>query len=101
MEKELKIACPDCGTIMIVDRITGEIIETRKKLVDHSSGDRFKDSMKKLDIEKAHRQNMFDNLAEEQAKKKRIAEELFNASLKDVKEKGDDDIRPLNIFDRD
>ncbi len=100
MDKDLKITCPDCRVILIVDRISGEIIETRRPLVKDSSGDRFKDSMKKLDIEKAHRQNMFDNLAEEQAKKKAVAEELFNASLKDVKEKGDE-IRPENIFDRD
>lgn len=100
MEKDLKISCPDCGVILIVDRITGEIIEVRRPLVKNSSGDRFADSMKKLEIEKAHRQNLFDNIAEEQARKKAVAEQLFNASLKDVKE-NPDDIRPENIFDRD
>lgn len=98
MEKEIKVTCPGCDTILIVDRISGAILETRKALVDKSSGDRFTDAFSKLDEDKKRREGALDNLSGKLEQKKKIAEELFKASLDDAK---DDESRPENIFDRD
>jgi predicted nucleic acid-binding Zn-ribbon protein len=100
MEKELSIACPDCGTILIVDRVSGKILETRRPLVEKPSGDRLTDAFGKMKADKEKRDRLFAEMNEAEERKKRLAEELFNASLKEAKESGED-IRPTNIFDRD
>ncbi len=99
MEKELKVTCPGCDTILIVDRITGKLLETRKPLVEESTGDRFKDALLKVEQDKAKYALAFDNLKEKQERKKKLAEDLFNASLKDAK--NDNNEKPHSIFDAD
>ena len=99
MEKELRITCPCCRSILIVDRISGEILETRKPLVEQSSGDRLKDAFLKQQKDKEKRDSLFSNIKDIQEKKKKLAEELFNASLDDAKK--DRDQKPRSIFDAD
>ncbi len=63
----LKIECPTCKTILIVERSNGKVIEVRKPLVENPSGDRFNDAFEKL------------------KNSKKEIEDKFNASLKNVK----------------
>ncbi len=98
MEKEIKVTC-SCGTILIIDRISGKVLATRKPLVKDSGGDRFADAFQKVSEDKTRRHSVFDNMKENQEKKKKVAEELFNASLEDAKKSGDD--KPHNVFDLD
>jgi len=99
MEKELRINCPGCGTVLIVDRISGKILETRKPLVDNSTGDRLKDAFLKAEQDREKRAAAFDNMKEIQEKKRKLAEDIFNASMEDSKNRGDE--RPDSIFDAD
>ena len=99
MDRELRITCPGCETILIVDRITGEIIETRKPILEKSTGDRFKDAFLKADEDKKKLVSKFDDMKAQLDKKKKFAEDLFNESLKQAKE--DKDMKPRNIFDND
>ena len=99
MRKEISITCPGCNTILIVDRNSGDIIETRKPLVEHSSGDRINDALDRLKQEKEKSAALFDNMAEDLNNRRKSAESLFDSSLKDVKKK--DVKRPDNIFDLD
>ena len=52
MDKELKITCPDCGVILVVDRISGKVIEARKPIGEQSTGDRFTDAFTKVKKDK-------------------------------------------------
>lgn len=99
MEKKLKVTCPCCDTILIVDRLTGKLLETRKPLIKESTGDRFKDAFIKVKQDKEKHTSLFDNMQEKQEQKKRLAEDLFNASLKDAK--NDKNKKPHSIFDAD
>lgn len=99
MERELKVACPCCGSILFIDRISGEITETRKPLVEDSSGDRLTDAFSKQKLDKEKRGAIFDTFKETHEKKKKLAEELFKASLEDAKK--DKGSKPRNIFDAD
>jgi len=40
-----KITCPCCDTILVINKVTGEILEHRKPLVENPSGDRFADAL--------------------------------------------------------
>ncbi len=100
MDKELKIACPDCGAVLVVDRITGEVLETRKPIIEQSTGDRFADAILKVKKDKEKiASTKFDDLKKEQEKKKKLSEEIFRTSLKEAKK--DKDIKPRSIFDGD
>ncbi|MBI4666898.1 MAG: hypothetical protein HY751_10885 [Nitrospinae bacterium] len=99
MERELKISCPGCGVVLIVDRVTGEVLETRKPLVENSTGDRLSDAFLKVKKDKEKRDSIFDNMEAHLEQKKKTAEDLFNESLKSASK--DPDKKPLNIFDMD
>ena len=99
MEKELKVTCPGCNHTLIVDRITGEVMEVRKALVERPSGDRFADALLKTIKDKEKADSAFNDLQTRQERKKKAAEEIFDASLKDAAlEPGE---KPRNIFDLD
>ncbi|MBI5749564.1 MAG: hypothetical protein HZA00_10605 [Nitrospinae bacterium] len=100
MDKELKITCPDCGVILVVDRITGKVLETRKPIIEQSTGDRFADAILKVKKDKEKiTSTKFDDLKKEQDKKRKISEEIFKTSLKE--EKKDNNIKPHSIFEGD
>lgn len=99
MDRELKIKCPCCESLLFVDRVSGKIIETRKPLVEQSTGNRLDDAFKKNIVDKESRSSIFDDMADNLAKKKKLSEELFKASLEDAKK--DKDAKPHSIFDAD
>lgn len=99
MEKELKVTCPGCKGVLIVDRLTGEVLEVRKALVERPSGDRFADALLKTIKDKEKADSAFNDLQARQERKKKAAEDIFDASLKDAAlEPGE---KPRNIFDLD
>ena len=44
----IEVKCPECETVLIVQRKTGKIVETRKPILEESSGNRFEDAFKKV-----------------------------------------------------
>ena len=99
MEREFTVTCPDCKTILIVDRASGKVLESRKPLVEESSGDRFGDAFTKMAQDKERREGALDNIAEKLESKKKNAEELFRASMEEAKNSKEE--KPDNIFDLD
>jgi hypothetical protein len=99
MDRELKIKCPCCESLLFVDRVSGKIIETRKPLVEHSTGNRLDDAFQKNREDKESRSSIFDDMADNLAKKKKLSEELFKSSLEDAKK--DKNEKPHSIFDAD
>lgn len=99
MDRELKIKCPCCDSLLFVDRISGKIIETRKPLVEESSGNRLDDAFEKNRLDKIKRSAVFDDMADNLEKKKKLSEELFKSSLEDAKK--NKSAKPHSIFDAD
>jgi len=99
MERDIKISCPCCGAVLFVDRVTGEITETRKPLLEKSTGDRFMDAFEKTKLDKEKRDSFFDNLKENREKQRKLTEELFKASLEEARKNKDE--KPPTIFDGD
>ena len=99
MERELKIKCPCCDSLLFVDRVSGRISETRKPLVENSSGNRLDDAFEKNRLDKEKGSAIFDNMAVNLEQKKKLSEELFKSSLEDAKK--DKNVKPHSIFDAD
>lgn len=88
MDKFFKIECPTCKTILIIDRFTGKIKETRKPLVEDSSGDRFQDAFKKYEKNKEDAKEKFLKLKEEEKDKKKKIDDIFKERIDEVKKDG-------------
>ena len=98
MDDVLKLTCPCCDTILIVDRRKGTILEQRKPILKESTGDRYEDAFKKVRESKTVAEARFETARrEEQTRKERI-ESLFNEGLKRVKESGDTS-KPMREID--
>ena len=96
----LQIKCPCCQTILIIDRIKGVVIEERKPIIEESTGDRFKDALIKSKQQKATVEKKFKESEDAQKKRAESLKNIFNESLKKVKE-SDDKSKPKSPFDFD
>lgn len=88
MENYFKIQCPKCQVTILVDRITGEIIETREPLIPESTGDRFKDALKKVKTSPQAAEEKFNQSREDEKNKQNKLDDLFRKSLEQVKREG-------------
>jgi predicted nucleotide-binding protein (sugar kinase/HSP70/actin superfamily) len=98
MDNTLTIKCPKCHDVLIVDRITGEILEVRSPLVENSSGDRFADAFKKVKSSAQEAEDKFQRSKEAEKNKKRDLDALFEKSLEQAK-KEDPGAKPLRGID--
>jgi hypothetical protein len=88
MENAFEIKCPKCDVILVVDRITGEIIDTREPIIAESTGDRFNDAMKKVKNSPHEAEAMFQKSKEAEKNKQKDLDDLFNKSLEQAKKEG-------------
>lgn len=98
MDNTLTVKCPTCHDILIIDRITGEILEVRKPLVAESSGDRFADALKKVKNSSQEAEDQFQKSREAEKNKKKNLDALFEKSLEQAK-KEDPKSKPLRGID--
>lgn len=98
--KFFEIKCPCCKTILVIDRIDGKVIEERKPIIEQSTGDRFKDAFIKSKQQKAVVEKKFKESEEAHKKRSESLQNIFNKSLKNVKESGDKS-KPSTPFDYD
>ena len=95
-----EIKCPCCNTILVIDRITGKVIEERKPILEQSTGDRFKDALIKSRQQKVMIEKKFKESETAHKKRSESLQNIFNESLKKVNE-SDDKSKPLTPFDYD
>lgn len=100
MDDFYQITCPECKTILIVERRTGKIVEVRRPILDSSTGDRFEDAVKKVRERETLADEKFRKALESQKTKKSRLDQLFQETLKKVEESGED-IRPVNPYDNE
>jgi hypothetical protein len=99
MNEPLTITCPDCKTILIVDRKTGKILEVRKPLVDDPSGDRFEDARQRVLQQGDRAQKAFEEARQREKEKHARLEALFKEKAQEYKDQPIE--RPEHPMDRD
>lgn len=94
MDKNLKVVCPCCDTLLTVDPVTGAILlEERRQKREHQSLD------EALDHVKAQRREAADKLAramEESRHRDEILEKKFQEARKKAAESKDPPPRPFD-----
>jgi len=89
MDEMIKVTCPECDCILVVNRKTGEVVETRKPILEESTGDRFQDAFLKVKKSKEIAEEKFRAAQEKEKDKFKKLDALFSEKLKEVKEKGE------------
>ena len=96
-----KITCPCCKTILVVNRATGKILEHREPLVDDPSGDRFADALRAQKERSEKLTHLFDESLAGVEEKEKERRDIFEESLKQAREEGTDDYKPIKDIDLD
>ncbi|MCL5270431.1 MAG: hypothetical protein M1457_07765 [bacterium] len=78
-EEFFEITCPECKTVLIVRRRDGKLVETRKPILEESTGDRFEDAFLKVKRSKTE----IDRKVEEARERERTKMDRLNALFKE------------------
>ena len=89
MPEILKVTCPVCKSVLVIEKKTGKVIETRKPILEESTGDRFKDAFQKVKQSSKIAEEKFKQAREKERDKLKKLDALFSEKLKEVKEKGE------------
>ncbi|MBN1899094.1 MAG: hypothetical protein JW827_09975 [Spirochaetes bacterium] len=84
MEEYLKIKCPHCESILIIDRHDNKVVEVRKPLVKKSSGDRFQDAFEKYKSDKNETKKKFQENVESMKNKKAKMDEFLKKRMAEI-----------------
>lgn len=95
----LEVKCPECNTILIVNRKTGAVIETRKPLIDDSTGDRFEDARQRVLSQKDRVEKAFQSAKQREKEKFARLDAFFKEKKDEYKDQPIE--KPDNPFDRD
>lgn len=98
MDTFFKIECPKCKNILIINRITGKLLEVREPLLAETTGDRFEDALKKIKLTAQETEEKFAHSREAEKNKQKELDDLFQKSLEQAK-KEKPDVKPLRDID--
>lgn len=99
MIETINVTCPDCGTVLVVNRKTGKVLEVRRALVEDSTGDRFEDAIKKVKRSGDEMERKFQEAQRRESEKMSKLDQIFKENLKKAKE--EPIVRPLRDIDLD
>ena len=95
MAASFEINCPSCDTLIVVDRITGEVLLHKEK--EKKIGGSLESMVSNLETQKSDAAKRFDKQIESQKDRARILEEKFQEALK----RADRDKPYINPMDMD
>jgi hypothetical protein len=96
---KLTVACPDCGTEIVVDGATGAVLSHRAAKAPLAGGKDFDALLKGLDDDKARAEELFEREKAAFADRDRLLEEKFKEAMKRAEE--EPDLPPKRPFDLD
>jgi len=95
MAANLEITCPCCESLIVVDRLTGEILLHKKK--ESKSGLSLEAMVASLDSQKSELAKKFDKNMESQKDRARILEERFKEALKKAESTDEKYVNPMDM----
>lgn len=97
MDENIKVQCGCCDSILVIRRRDGKLLETRKPLLEESTGDRFEDAFKKVKKRGAEVDNKISAIKKKEEEKKKGADDFFKQALERAKENPDKPGNPLDF----
>lgn len=98
--ERLQTTCPDCGSRLVVDAATGEVLSHRKPKAPPAGGADFDQLLADIDKGKREAEDVFDREVAALKDRDRLMEEKFQEALKRAEE-DDDDTPPVRPWDLD
>jgi hypothetical protein len=98
--RKLTVRCPDCGSELVVDAATGEVLAHRRAKQPPAGGKDFDALLQGLDDDKAHAENVFQREVAAMKDRDRLLEEKFREALRRAEE-DPDQAPPPRPFDFD
>ncbi|MCX7011742.1 MAG: hypothetical protein NTW86_04115 [Candidatus Sumerlaeota bacterium] len=99
MDDTIKVECPCCKTILVINRHKGTVLEQRKPILEQSTGNRFEDAVLKVRKSKEAVEQKFAEAQKKERERKDKLESLFEKELKRVKESGEEIGKPQREID--
>jgi hypothetical protein len=97
---KLSIRCPDCGSDLVVDAATGEVLSHRRPKQPPAGGKDLDSLLQGLDKDKARAEDVFQREVAAMKDRDRLLEEKFKEALRRAEEDPDQG-RPPRPFDLD
>jgi hypothetical protein len=97
---KLRLTCPDCGSDLVVDAATGEVLFHKKPKGPVAGGKDFDSLFADMDQQKARAEELFEREQAAHKDRSRLLEEKFEEAFKRASE-DDDDTPPPRPFDLD
>lgn len=97
MQEFIKVKCGHCGSILVVRRRDGQLIETREPIVENESGDRFQDAFEKVKARGREVDSKVSQIKRKEAERLKGADEFFKQALERARE---NDEKPVNPMDQ-
>ncbi|HEY6138692.1 MAG TPA: 2-nitropropane dioxygenase [Thermoanaerobaculia bacterium] len=95
MAANFEITCPCCESLIVIDRLTGEVLLHKKK--DPKLGLSLEAMVANLDSQKSELAKKFDKNMESQKDRARILEERFKEAMKKAESSDEKYINPMDI----
>ena len=98
--RKLTLACPECGSRLVVDQATGEVLSHRAPGSRPGGGKSFESLLDDLDRDRAEAEEVFAREVAALEDRDRLLEERFRAALENAGDL-DEDEPPPRPFDYD
>jgi len=95
MAANFEIICPCCETLIVVDRLSGEVLLHKQK--ERASKESFDAMVSKLESQKTEAQKRFDQQLESQKDRARILEEKFKEAMQRAEKDDTPHINPMDM----
>jgi uncharacterized protein YPO0396 len=96
MAKNFEVICPCCDAMLVVDRLTGEVLLHKAKEIKTTGS--LESMVSNLEVQKSESAKRFDKQLESQKDRARILEEKFKEAMERAEKS---DKRPVNPMDLD
>jgi len=93
--KNFEIICPCCEALIVVDRLTGEILLHKAK--EKKSGQSLEAMVSGLETQKSEMAKRFDKEMESQKNRSRILEEKFKEAMERAEKSDKPVVNPMDL----
>lgn len=100
-KSRLSVVCPDCGSDLVIDTATGEVLFHKKPKGAPAGGRDFDSLFSEMESQKSRAEETFERERAAQKDRSRLMEEKFEEAFRRASEDDDDDTPPPRPFDLD
>jgi hypothetical protein len=95
MSKNFEIVCPDCQAMLVIDRVSGEVLFHKPNEVRRTGS--LESMVAGLETQKSEAAKRFEKQLESQKDRSRILEEKFREAMERAEKSTDKHINPMDL----